>query len=402
MLLGVGVYTKQPIFKLDSYIDAVNHKDFEEVYALLYKDSLINDENKKQIIDYMERYFGNQEFVGLKRTSVKGRTYTLGSHQKERTYYEVDYLFAKEKISNGLSLVQERGKWQVVFPFKITDVTIYAPTGTDVFFDGQQLERREDNTYCMASVLPGTHHVRMKFPNAIYSDWFKTIEVPAEKQIFSPYETVQVSIDAPINTMIELAGEKKINVEGTLVFDNVLEGAYKLKVTDPHGHLENDEQTIEVSKTNKHFDVEGLTFSESGKARITKYIEGFYKKYQEGMTTQNVKFWEQYGDMGTWQEMATTYEEWFIKSKDVKEATIDYRIESIEGTAEGCFNIQVLEEVNLLNKEGQTGRDERQYQITLQTQLVLKPVGKSYIIQDKTIEESMVSYQDELGKWIAY
>ena len=103
-------------------------------------------------------------------------------------------------------------------------------------------------------------------------------------------------------------------------------------------------------------------------------------------------------------QIVEDFESWFIKDKDLQTAKIDVEIEEINMNKDGILEVQTLEVVEMMNKEIDAGGKvyEREYQVTLKWLMELVQEGESYKLKDRTIQESLVSYKDRDGRWIAY
>ena len=98
------------------------------------------------------------------------------------------------------------------------------------------------------------------------------------------------------------------------------------------------------------------------------------------------------------------FEDWFIKNKDVQNAQMEVELEQVEVTENGDLEASVLEIVHLTNKEvNDTGKMQNVgYKIALKWVMTLSIDGEEYKLKDRVLEESLVSYKDKDGKWVAY
>ena len=322
----------------------------------------------------------------------------------ERIYFDVAYIYTNTTIANGLRVSEQDGRWRVVFPFKLSDVTIDTPIGTTVYINGQPLAKEQSGIYQLNDMLPGNYTVRMCFVEGVKEDYETLLTLPGTTNVISPYETVRVSVEVPKEMIVSLAGEERVSTVERLVYDNVLEGSYLLTVTDPYGHYETYATTIAITEEQCAFRVGNLKFSEAGKQRMQDYIKLFYKNYEQAIQDQDTSFLEQYMASEQVADQKDAFDSWFIKNKNIQDVAMTYAVEGIEKTEEAHYCIEVLEEVLIVNKEKDFNNQtiERHYQLTFKSRLFLEPVGASYVIADKTIDESLVAYQDDAGKWIAY
>lgn len=396
-----ATYKKQAKYVLDVYLRAMNNRDYKTASSLIYKDDKIKGYKEEELIKFLEKYFEEKNFVKVEASKTE-----LGGKKKDTEYsfYEVKYTFSNQSVTSTLSLIKVDNEWKVIFPFKVEDVHIYAPLGASVWFGQDVITRKEENKYTVPNVLPGNYVVRIAFPNKICSDYITTINVPTVTEVIIPYETVEVSVECMGGTVVELAGEKVMNKDGLVRFDNVLEGTYPLKIYDTNGNIEAYEQYIVVSKKNRQFNIEHLNLSKVGNARLKKSIDSFYKDYLEGIKKHDSSFINQYALKDTQPQIVEDFEAWFIKDKDLQTAKIDVEVEEINMNKDGILEVQTLEVVQMINKEMDAGGKsyEREYQVTLTWIMEFVRDGESYKLKDRTVQESLVSYKDKEGRWIAY
>lgn len=394
-------YKNQPSYILNAYIKAINNRDYESAAVLFYEDDKLGEFKEDQLTTFLQKYFEEKGFVKME----EGRG-QIGAKavDEEKAFYEVRYTFASQNITSTLSIVKEDSRWQVVFPFRIEDVNIYTPLGSSVWFNNQVITDKEENKYTVKNVLPGSYVVRIAFPNEIRGDYVVNINVPTETEVIIPYETVEVNIASIEGTVVELGGEKQANKEGSVSFKNVLEGTYPLKIYDAYGNIETYEKSITVSNKKRQFTMDNFSLSDRGSKRLNKSINNFYQAYIEGIKKADSQFLKSYTTSDYRQKIVDEFEEWFVKEKVIKNAQIEIELEEIKLTKEGNVEVKVLEIVNLVNQE--LGEDNKtknvDYQIVLKCIMTLKQDGENYQLQDRNLQESLVSYKDEQGKWIAY
>lgn len=385
-------YKNQPDYILNAYIKAINNRDYESAAVLFYEDDKLGVFKEEQLESFLQNYFEDRGFVKMEEGRGQIGTKAIDT---EKAFYEVRYTFAGQNITSTLGVVRQDKRWQVVFPFRIEDVDIYTPLGASVWFNNQLITDKENNKYTVKNVLPGSYVVRVAFPNEIRQDYVANISVPTETEVMIPYETVDVNISSIEGTVVELGGEKQVSKEGSVRFENVLEGTYPLKIHDTYGNLETHEESITVSSKNRQFTIDQLSLSDLGRKRLTKSINTFYKAYIEGIKKQNSQFLKDYTTPSHREEIANEFEEWFIKDKSIKNAQIEVELEEIRPEKEGNLQVKVLEMVKFENKEVD-------YQIVLKWIMTLKRDGENYKLQERNLQESLVSYKDEEGKWLAY
>ncbi|MEG0710865.1 MAG: hypothetical protein RR448_01310 [Niameybacter sp.] len=394
-------YKGQSKYVLNEYLKAMNSRDYKYAVSLIHKDERLEDFSNEELISFMYNYFEEKNFV---KVEVSKKEIGVQKVDAQKKVYEVKYIFKAQKVTSTLSLVKVSDRWEVVFPFKMEDVHIYTPLGSSVWFGQEQVTTKEENKYIVKNVLPGNYVTRITFPDEVCEDYITTINVPSETEVVIPYQMVEVSIECMSGTVVELSGEKQVNKNGFVCFENVLEGVYPLKIYDQYGNIEPYEEHISVSQNNKQFKVEELTLSALGNDRLRKSVDAFYNAYLEGIKTHESEFITQFATPEIGPHLIEAFEAWFIKGKDVQDAKMEVEIQEIKMTKEGSLEVETLEVVKMRNKEIDAGGKvyEQEYQVTLKWIMELICQGDTYKLKDRSIEESLVSYKDKDGKWIAY
>ncbi|MGL4800326.1 MAG: hypothetical protein ACRCWY_13165 [Cellulosilyticaceae bacterium] len=396
LILVIGIIVASVVYKessgyvINNYIRAINGADYEKAYELLHKDELIQDTNKQAIVGYMEDYFRRSQLIEMKKIKVQ--------YQDAGEHCGVMYQFKEQQIEGRLSAVKDEEGWRVLFPFKLSDVMVQAPLGSMVLLDGKPMAEKADGMYYVDAVLPGEHVIDVAFANEGYKAYQQRITLPKDKEVKVPYEMIAVNMDVPASRIVTFSGKERVSTGEKLVFGQVLPGNYTVKVVDPNGVFETQQQVFAIQETANTLVFEPSILSKEGTQAIHTYLEKFYTCYEEGIKTKDTSFWQKYLVPEATQVVGS-YEDWFIENKKVVDAKMTYEIKEIKPIEGDLIAIQLVEKVELVNKETD---EERAYAILLKSHMVLQPVGKNYLIQSKTIEESMVSYKDADGKWIAY
>lgn len=408
MLISVGTswclfndYKGKPSYTVNAYMRALNKKDYRSAASLFYEDERLQNFNDVEMAQYLSNYFESKGF--LKMEEGRGQ---IGEQtgEKEKAFYEVRYNFTGQNITSTLGVVKVEDKWQVVFPFKIEDVSIYTPFGATVWFNNEQITQKEDNKYIVKNVLPGQYNVRITFPNNICNDYMTAIEVPNQTEIKLPYPTVDVTIQTIPDMIVELQGEKKQSSTGTVNFNQVLEGNYTLKIYDTYGNFAPYETEVMISSENKQLVMTDMQLSEVGHERFKQSIQSFYQAYIKGIQEHSSKPLEKYVLEENRHTIIEAFEEWFVADKAIQKAQMEVELEQVRMTAEGNVEARILEVVHLTNRE-QNEIEKVQdvdYKIVLNWTMLLEPDGKVYKLKDRLLRESLISYQDKSGKWVTY
>lgn len=408
MLISVGTawclfndYKGKPSYAVNAYMRALNKKDYKLAASLFYEDERLQNFNDVEMAQYLNDYFETRGF--LKMEEGRGQ---IGEQtgEKEKAFYEVRYNFTGQNVTSTLGVIKVEDKWQVVFPFKIEDVSIYTPFGSTVWFNNEQVTQREENKYIVKNVLPGQYDVRINFPNNICKDYMAAIEVPAQTEIKLPYPTVDVAIQTIPDMVVELQGEKQQSSTGIVNFNQVLEGNYILKIYDSHGNFEPYETEVKISDENKQLVMTEMQLSEAGHERLRQSIQAFYQAYIKGIQEHTSKPLEKHVFEENRHTIMETFEEWFIANKEIQKVQMEVELEQVKVNKQGDVEAEILEVVHLTNKE-QNEEEKAQkvdYKIILNWIVQLKAEGKDYKLKDRLLRESLISYKDKNGKWVTY
>lgn len=408
MLISVGTswclfkdYKGKPSYVVNTYMRALNKKDYKLAASLFYEDERLQNFNDIEMAQYLSHYFESKGF--MKMEEGRGQ---IGEQtgEKEKAFYEVRYNFADQNVTSTLGVVKVEDQWQVVFPFKIEDVNIYTPFGSTVWFDNQQVTQKEANKYVVKNVLPGQYELRITFPNNICQDYTAAIEVPDQTEIKLPYPTVDVAIETIPGMVVELQGEKQESSKGIVNFNQVLEGNYSLKVYDNQGNFVPYEAEVVISDQNKQLAVTDMQLSKLGHERLKESIQAFYSAYIKGIQEHTSKPLEKYVVEENRHTIMESFQEWFIDYKDIQKAQIEVELEQVQVNAQGDVEAKILEIVHLTNKE-QNEKEKIQevdYKIMLNWIVQFKVQGQEYQVKDRLLKESLISYKDNNDKWVTY
>ncbi|MHC1748499.1 MAG: hypothetical protein AB9856_08975 [Cellulosilyticaceae bacterium] len=397
IILGTYWYTKTSNFAVRQYIDVMNNREFDKVYTAFSTDTVPEGIDKKEVIEYMEKYFYNNNFVKM---ISKGK---INEHRdaKGLDYYEVEYRLRDTVIKNLLSVKKEQNNWKVLFPFKVNDIEIFAPLGAKVYVDEQLIEESQNGVYTCKNKLPNRYNIRITYPNNIYNDYITTIEVPAQTKVVSPYKTVSVNVKVPTGMLVTLADQQLRSEDGIVTFYNILEGKYRIKVNDAYGYIKPYEQEILISERKNTVEILNLNPSEKCKKQLEQFIKTFYGDYLNGIRDMNSSFLKNY-TIG--EESKAMFEDWFVTKKQILNASMEITLENIKVNEEGKLEIGILEVVKLENKEkNKAGNAENiTYKVVLRTDNKINIEEENWKIADRKIGESIVAYQDLHNNWVEY
>ncbi|MGL4345151.1 MAG: hypothetical protein ACRCTE_08140 [Cellulosilyticaceae bacterium] len=395
--LGIGIrYRNQPIYSLNQYIQAMNTRDYEKVYETFLKDQVLQEYAKEDLLRYMQAYNQNIDFVKLQKGKVH--------YQKEgQVFYELVYVLESGNKGSVIKLTKDNGKWQIVFPYKTSSLNIKAPQGTKVYINGSLLSPQQGGELS-AKLLPGEYVVRMAYPKGLQPDYVTKVKVPKVSEVVSPYTTRRVSVEAPIGTIVEMAGVQKQSMTGEVVFEQVLEGQYDVKVFDKEGYLEPMVEAVSVAKDLSPVQVGEMILSPKGETVFKQFINAFYEAYLGSIRTGDVSGLENYLLGDNKEAIETEFESWFVNHKKIVGADLTIELDSYQIDDAGGIEADLLEIVTMTNQEeGENNQiQEEKYQVMLRWQSHFVLEEGQYRLQNREIVESIVAMEDSNGNWVQY
>ncbi len=395
--MGLWIACNQARVTLYAYVHAIDTGDFKKAYALIDTAPLQPYQTEEDIIHYLESYYTQPTFRELRVDSWACREDEGIAQTPQKVFPEVTHVFQENSIQTGLRMIKIEDKWRVVFPFKMTDVTIQAPLGTDVYFQGEKLAKQQ-GLYEVKQLLPGEYTVHMAFFEGLQAHYETTIQVPQEQNVSVPYETTQLVIQVVEGVEVTLGNETRVSTREGATFDDVLPGEYTVGIYDPNAYFADDVQVVNVTETTKCITLAPPTLTANGRQKVTAYLATFYKAYEQAIKEQKIAAIQSYF-INTEDSFWQVFDAWFVQNKLIKEATVTTHIEHIETIADGTIEVEVLENIEMTN--GAALGDEK-YRITLVGVVKLQPNKQALTITDKTITQSMVAYQDQAGEWVTY
>lgn len=386
------VYKTSAAYTLDQYIQSINEKNYSKTYELLYQSKEMKDFGQDTILKYMQNYFETNQLVEISKLEVREQKETFES-------YKITYQFANNLIESSVGLIKEDKNWKVIFPFKIEKLKVYAPLGAEVMVNNKKMIMKDEKEYLEMSVLPGTYTIKISYPEGVQADYIKSIQVPKQKEVHSPYPVQSVEVAAPINTVVELAGYSKLVEEDSVQFNNVVEGMYNLKIFDQYNNLEEYNEQVKIASGVNQFKIDAVKVSSEGYAKMSQFINEFYKDYKKGILNKDSTFFGEYGEITDLQESIKAYEEWLINNKMIKDASIDVNIERFNLNESNHIELKILEVIELINEEE---KEDVEYQVVLKWENQIEIVNGEYKIKARKLVESLVSCKDNNGNWIQY
>lgn len=399
-------YYTGPKFKIDTYMKHLAQKEYELVYDMLDKEEVFNMYTREQITQYYTKQYNiENNLVEIVRKNNITLTKDTVNREVEIAFCNIKYIYANKEQLATLYLTKRGNEWKVKFPFPLSEVKIYAPIGSEVYINDQKISLYENETYIQRNVLPGKYLVKVDFLNKMYNPYKKTINVPDEKEVFLPYDALNVEVMTIKNMTVELEGIQKNSEEGVAVFNNILEGNYKLKIFSENDYINPIETAVGINKNARVFNMFDVTLSEIGKEKLKKFISDFYNSYLKDIKEAKCSNILQYINKEANNNFINDFKEWFIENKDIKEARIAVRPSGIKIDELGFLHADLLETIELTNKEFDEYENayvSRKYKLILEWDTKIDISGEEWLIVDRMVKQSIVSYKDLDGRWVQY
>ncbi len=404
--ISLYCYYTGPVFKIDTYIGYLTKKEYTKVYEMFDQDEVLNKYSKEQIIAYYTSiYDGENSLIEMTKKSSVIFNNSSADEENKMAFCNIQYVCTTGEKTVPLHLTKREDQWVIKFPFILSDIKIHAPMDSSVYINAKKIDTYENEMYIQRDVLPGKYRVQIDFPNQIYSTHNQVINVPDEKEVFLPYNTLSVQIETVKNMIVQLQDVKKNSVDGVAVFNNILEGNYTLKVFSKNNFINPIELDIGVSKDERSFSILDVTLSQTGKEQLGEFIKEFYKDYLKDIKAQKCTHISTYIHEETSEDFINHFTQWFIADKDVQDAKIVIEPSRMEIDRRGFLHTDLLEIVELTNKEFDEYRNgyiNRQYKIILEWDTIIDISEEKWLITDRTMKQSIVSYKDQDGNWVQY
>ncbi|MDF2878765.1 MAG: hypothetical protein K0S30_1861 [Clostridia bacterium] len=399
-------YYTGPLFKIDTYMNHLVRKEYEKIYEMLDQEEVANQYTAQEITAYYKRAYDIENIL-VQMTKNNDIVFKHDSQnpQNKIGFCNIQYVYSSHQKIEPLYFIKRKDGWKIKFPFLLSEVKIHAPIGSMVYINAVKVENYENEIYVEKEVLPGKYAVRVEFPNQMYNDYNKVISVPEEKEVFLPYDTLNVEIMTIKDVIVELQGIQKKSVEGAVNFNNILEGHYKLKVFSPNDYINPREMNIMIDKNARLFSIFDITLSDKGENKLREFINGFYKGYLQDIKQKKLDNIMAYMNKDTQMNVGEDFKKWFIENKDVRDAKIEVELQEVKIDEKGLLHSSIIEMIELTNNEFDEYENrnvDRDYKIVLEWDSVMDIGGDKWSISDRKIKQSIVSYKDEEGKWVQY
>ena len=388
-------YYRGPEYKIDCYINYLNQREYEKIYSLLSKGSTKDIGGKKEIEAYYKKIYEREN----KLVSVE----KIGCNKMS---YKLKYQYTKGVDKDWVTLTKEKSSWKIKFPFETSEVEVFAPLGSEVYLDSKLFTyNKVAGKYELNNVLPGTYLLKVAFQKSDCKDYYKAIRIPEEKSYEVPYETACIRIKCAPNLKVSVDQFTKYSKGKSVEFNDLLLADYKIKVEDENGYFETQEKDMSVLKGTNNFAFKEFKLTEKGKEKLNAFIEAFYNGYMEAINSHSKQKLATYFAGPHKQEQLNLFSEWYIDKKDIEKVKLNLQVGESRIDEMGQIHTLIRETSELYNKEYDTIMNQdvvRCYKVILDYETIINVLEVNWKVTDRKILQSLVSVQDQEGKWVQY
>ena len=392
---GYNYYTG-PNRAVERYAKALENGNYEKAYKLLNEESIDKGVTSKQMINYYKGVYANK----LLQVQKVGSIVVKGSNTAS---CKVVYTFKNQSKEDKLQLVKNSNRWEIVSPFKTSDVTIYAPALAKVYINGKSVSNQNEGMFIKEGLLPGNYMLQVTFPETDYKDYHQVIKIPEQTEVVLPYDMVNVGVKTIKGMEVSLGQLQKVAGKAKVNFSDILPGEYTLTIKSPYDVLEPLKTEITVGNTNCSLNYEDVKLSENGKKKWKMFVNDFYNDYLADIKEQEANRIRDYFTEGNKAAQLELFNEWFIQDKDIQNTKLKVETQADQVTRDGYLQGEMMEIVELTNREEvEGGMENRVYRLVLKWDTQIDVMKERWQIVNRTLKESIVAYQSEDGRWIQY
>lgn len=389
-------YYKGPAWLVESYGRSLEKGDYAKAYKLLNAASLDQEVSEKQMLAYYQQLYADK----LLQMQQIGKIQMQGENLAS---CKVIYSFKNQNKEEKLQLVKSDDSWKIVNPFKSSKVTIYAPALSNVYINGKKIAHQVEGSFVEEGLLPGNYMLQVVFPQKSYKDYHQVIKVPEQTEVVLPYDMVNVGIQTVKGMAVNLGGLSKVANKTKVNFSDILPGEYTLTIKSPYDTITPIEQQLTIGGTNCNFNYKEMALSEKGHTKWKDFINTFYNAYLTGIENQEVKEIASYFEGNQQKLQLQLFDDWFIKDKDIQSAKLKVETQLGGITQEGYLQSEITEIVELTNlEEVEGGKENKVYRLILTWHTQIDIMKEDWQIANRSLEESIIAYQTEDGRWIQY
>jgi len=379
------------------YAHAYNKEDFEKVFEYYHQDTVEKDFNKEEIVTFLtqqKEVDGTIKVQDLNIISI----WTDVFKGIQEVDLEIEYTGNTQAAQKKLTLVKdyESKQWLVVFPYELQNISVFAPTGASVYLGEKEISHEGNSEEIeIKNILPGRHQITIAYYEDMYPAFVKEIFVPMETRVDSPYPTFNIAVFAPYSTWVTVGNVTKYNAGPSVVFENMLPGQYKVSISMKDKRLEIFSQTIQIENEYTSIHLEKIAGNKLVKEDLEKFFTVFNVEYEQGIVSRDVNFLHMFATEKTNENLISDFKMWYIDHKEVKNAKSLMEIRDSYVLSGNEVKASVLEKVYLTS-------EDQAYKVVIEWNYKLVRSDLKWKIAQRDILQSIVTYENEAGKWISY
>lgn len=394
-LKSTYLYYCGPEYKVDCYVQYLNERAYDKIYELLSTTSITSQGGKQNIENYYRKIYEREN----KLVSV----HKIGRSQ---TTFKLKYQFATGIVKEQLKVVKEKGGWKVQFPFEASDIEVFAPLGSKIYLDSNELTYNQSTgKYEVENILPGNYLLKVIFDQERYKDYYKVVHIPEECSFEVPYETAYVNIECAPNLKVSLDQFSKVSTGNKVSFNDILLDDYTIKIEDEKGIFETKQYEVKVSQANHNFKFKELVLTEKGEKQLSQFIESFYNTYLDAISSKSTNKLSTYFVGETARNQLNLFSQWYINKKDIAQVKMNLKVGESTIDEKGQIHTLIRETAQLYNKEYDAYLDQESvkcYKVILDMDTTINVLEKDWKIVDRQIAQSLVAVKDQDGRWVQY
>lgn len=371
-------------YVIDEYVEALENREYEEIYSLIDQEELVM--NKDELANYYKYYYESYNMLN----SVKKCGW------KEETSYIISLVLQNKEVLNDLQVIKKNNKWKIKFPFEYSDVSVKAPIGAKVKINESELEYSSSGQYVKNNLLPGKYVVSVDLNTPEVDKYMEVIELPKDKVVKLPYKVGNLQVKIPEKLKVKISDMDLENSNIGHDIKDLLVGDYEVTVFQQDGYIEPITKTVNIVEGNNNLAIDQYNLSSKGNDKLIDFMKNFYENYNRAITKHEKGIIQDYFKEA---KDLDEFEEWYIKDKDIKSSEVFYEYSTAKLDELGNLSLEVLEIVNLSNKEDSSTRE---YKVVISWNMYLDIMADEWRVINRELKESIVAIKDSEDRWIQY
>lgn len=355
------------------YTYAYNHEQLDKLYSYYDREGIIKQFDKEEVINFLRQ-------ETRKKDKIKANELTLIRDKKTKKCF-------------------------VEFPYKLENINVLAPVGSDVYVNNKRVVKGVTARGVeIKNLLPGNHIVTIEYYNNMHQPFVKQINIPKENLVESPYPTHDILVSAPPGTWVTIGHTKKQSKDEEIVFNNMLAGQYDLQLSMEDQKIQVFSQKTQIDSGNTSLNLEKISGNQKIKDELQNFFSEFNKEYKQGIIEKNTEFLHKFSTKDINENIISDFKMWYLDNKEIVSASSLMEVRDIYPISGNSIKVSVLETVYLTNKEkdSKDNYKDQEYRVVIEWDYTLLRSNSTWKIVNREILQSIVAYKNEEGNWIKY